>query len=663
MLLLYLAFPLFGSAVARADDGAPEDPAEAAVLAAWETGEPIAARRAADARLNEDPESLVGRYVLGKSLAEDGDLSRARAELEHAERIWEDRYADATPRPWKVHVEVLLALVSVTGDVDDRDAQLGWIDAHDKGYNPKMPAERAWPLMKLGRYDEARDWAQRGIDSGDEWQGVAGYNALCAIAGESGDRAGAWATCGESRRFLPLSYDPAVALMNAAGAGLGVLAFAEAEEMLLEATRGRPIEAANPWEPLVWLYLGQGRGADAVAAARGMQSWRSRQPAKFRDQSRAELDGALAAVFLAAGDGARALSTADRSLDFPDRKGTVSGDAEQAMGRHVVIRLAARRLADRRSHEDVQADALLARLGYGLLRLVPSFRGWVDRSAVTAALTDTRRLRATLRLYVDGGLRTPPWLIGELIPVLGAGVVSAEVARIRATESESELHAYHDALDAECAWWRGARTEAMSLSTRALDALPASEKLLRARLAAIRADAAWAHGDEDLALDSYEFAMELDPGTVRRLGLAVPAEVRLSGTGETAEETAAILGRSPTLRSAAGAFLVTVELRGSSVRTCLTSRRGARLGCSETAPPTRPLDDDAGEEEDREEERWEPTPADHARAAAADFHAVVFALPLGGGGADLRSLDGTNVVRTEKARREMQGLLEGLDGG
>ena len=643
------------ASIARADEGDPEDPAEAAVLSAAEAGEPIKARRAAEELLAGDPESLVGRYVLGLSMAEDGDFSRARAELEHAERAWAQRYGSkwsASSPPWRVHARVLLALEDVTGMMDDREAQLHWIDAYNESYSPLMVAERAWPLMKLGRLEEARASAQRGIDIEDEEQGMIGYNTLCAIAGESGDRRDHWKACAKSRLLLPTTYDPTVALMNAAGAAQGVLDFVTAEAMLQEATRGVPTGPANPWTELVWLYLGQARGADAVAAARSMQSWRSRAPAQYRDQSRAESDSALSATFLAFGDGARALSTANRALDFPDRLGFKSADSDQATGSAALLRLAARRLAERRTHEDAQADSLPQRLGYGLRRLLPSFGAWVDRSAVTMALTDKRRLRSTLRLYVEGGFGTPPWLVGELVPVLGAGVVAAEVARFQATESESTMRAYHDAIYAECAWWRGSRTDALLLATRAFDALPETEKLLRARLAAIRADAAWAEGDKESALDAYELAMELDPSTVRRLGLELPAEVRLAGTGEASEATAEILDRSPTLRSSSGAFVVTVEASGTSVRACLTTRRGARLGCSETALPTR-----AGEEASV------PTAADHARVAAEDFHATVFSMPHGGTGVDLRSLDGTNVVHTEKARRDMQGLLEGLGGG
>lgn len=638
------ADPAADAAVATAENtGDPTDAVDLVVWEPWNAGKPIAARTAAEERLRADPESFVAHYVLGHVyFQEEGDLSRAAAELEHAERIWRARYAEAPANLWKLHAQLLLTLAEVAEGRSDSEEVLRWLDVHDERYDPHQLSEHAWPLMKLGRHADAREWAHRGIETGDQWQGEVGRNALCAIAADEGDRAGQWDACSAARAGLLPTSDAVPDLMNAAGGALATLRFTEALALLEEATRGAPMGSANPWISLAWHHLAAGRGTEAVAAVRAMQDWRTRQPPRYADESRAAVDEVLAAVFYVAGDGPRALSTVTRALDFPDRHGTNSGTAAGALGENALLRLAIRRLHERSLHEDAQAGGLFARLGYALLRRAPSWEAWVDRSAVTATLTDARRLQRTLRAYTEGNI-TFPWLVGEIVPVLGAGVVEAELARARATEVDTSFDAYYDALAAECAWNRGAHAETVRLATAALAALPEPERLLRARVAALRADAAWSRGDP-VALPSYELALALDPGVVRRLGLALPATVSSTGGG-VAEETAAILARSPSLTASSGAFRVAVE-GGSVVRVCLSAPSGARLACSETPTPTSP-----GEQVE---------PPDHARTAAADFHRVVFSMPLGVSGIALGSLDGTNVVRTERARREMEALLEGM---
>jgi len=643
---------------ASADNpGEPTDAADLALYELWTSGKPIAARTAAEERLAGDPESFVARYVLGHAYYEEGDLSRAGAELEHAERIWQTEYADAPTNPWQLHAQLLLTLVEIAEGRSDSEEVLRWLDAHDAAYDPDQLSEHAWPLMKLGRHEEGRGWARRGIETGEQWPGEVGRNALCAIATDEGDREGQWEACSAARAGLSPTSDAVPDLMNAAGAALATLRFSEAGALLEEATRGAPIGAANPWIALAWYHLAAGNGTEAVAAVRGMQDWRTRQPPKYADESRAAVDEVLAAVFYMAGDSPRALSTITRALDFPDRHGTNSGTAEGALGANSLLRLAVRRLHERGLHEAVQARGLFRRLGYALLRRAPSWEAWVDRSAVTATLTDARRLQRTLRAYTEGNLTTP-WLVGDLVPVLGPGVVEAELARARTLDTDPRFDAYADALALECAWVRGDERGVLRLAPTVISGLPQYERLLRARVAALTADAAWSRGDP-VALSSYELALALDPSVLRRLGLALPATVT-SSSGIVAQEAAAILARSPSLTSAPGAFRVSVE--GTNVlRACLSSPSGARLGCSETPVPTAPsVKGDGGEGAEDTDATEEIEPPDHATTAAADFHRVVFSMPLGISGTALGSLDGTNVVRTERARREMEALLEGV---
>ena len=81
--------------------------------------------------------------------------------------------------------------------------------------------------------------------------------------------------------------------------------------------------------------------------------------------------------------------------------------------------------------------------------------------------------------------------------------------------------------------------------------------------------------------------MEIDPGTIRRLGLALPAAVIQDAGGAhdgAASRAAVLLGRSPRLRSASSAFEVRVQPAGAGLRVCLFAPLGASLGCGEAQP-------------------------------------------------------------------------------
>ena len=59
------------------------------------------------------------------------------------------------------------------------------LDDYDSLYEPHLIGQRAWPLMKLRRFDEARAVARRAIATGNAWQKDLGLNGLCAIEAEA----------------------------------------------------------------------------------------------------------------------------------------------------------------------------------------------------------------------------------------------------------------------------------------------------------------------------------------------------------------------------------------------------------------------------------------------------------------------------------------------
>src|SRR5262249_43663469 len=131
---------------------------------------------------------------------------------------------------------------------------------------------------------------------------------------------------------------------------------------------------------------------------------------------------------------------------------------------------------------------------------------WADEERAIAVLADDERLRITLEPYQDGSLEPcPPWMTSELVGLLGPAVVSAALSRARATDTEiAGVGPYFDAIDVEVAHARGQLARALDLARETLDSLPRAEALVRARVAAVGAEAARRMGRMGESLSLFE---------------------------------------------------------------------------------------------------------------------------------------------------------------
>src|SRR5207344_186663 len=72
---------------------------------------------------------------------------------------------------------------------------LAFIARYNELYDPDMVAERAWPLMKLGKYKEAHLAADLGLATGRVSERIISLNALCAIEFEAGNDGQSYDAC------------------------------------------------------------------------------------------------------------------------------------------------------------------------------------------------------------------------------------------------------------------------------------------------------------------------------------------------------------------------------------------------------------------------------------------------------------------------------------
>ncbi|NCQ59433.1 MAG: hypothetical protein GW913_02040 [Myxococcales bacterium] len=607
----------------------PGEEAEVGERRLWElvqAGRFIRAREAAEQYVANHPDSYVGHFVLG--LAQhygEANFPRALYEVKLARQAFERRYGpEPSPGdPWRWHARILDEQAQAEGDLDHFAERLAIIALKNRLYDPDEVAARAWPLMKLHRYREARMAAQAGLRVGTEMETVIGLNSLCAIEFEAGNDGESYTACRAALDYAQQGgrTPETVDLTNFAEASRSMFRFDEAERILLEATRARVSWYGNPWMELGELYTRAGRLPEALNALEQVPPYRAQRPAHVRESDRNETRRALAAFFLVAGRVDDALRITKRALVLPDRRAHTSRDPAQDRAIIALIDRRARLVEAERIEEGASARGLGARLWAWARAQRERLDAWQGGRKAARLLADEDRLVGTFAIGTSRSAITPPWLIGDLVNVLGAGVVRAAVQRARAVDQRPGAGAYYDAFLAEAAFADGDAERAVELAGRSIAALSPGDALLEARVRALSAAASWEDGAQD-ARAQYDAALQKDPGVFRRLGLPLPVHI-VAGEGEVAQAVADAVSRSPRFEADDAGLRLLIEADASHGRVCLEGIGGSALGCGEASLEAH------------------DTVADLAQRIVDKLHEDVFAPRLDLSQADANSLDGT----------------------
>jgi tetratricopeptide (TPR) repeat protein len=630
-------------------------PLETEALELLTNGLMVSARAKADEILERDNNSIVGHYVMGRVMFEaEGSLPRAMFHLGRARELTGESVSGSP-----FHRELLYTIARLAGQMELYEYQLDVLGYHDHIYDPDLIAERCWPLIKLDRQDEAREFARVAVGSPNPWQRSAGLNALCALEGEARTREPYHTAClaaledarAEARRPRdPNEEQPGIAVdaYNATLAGAMALRFDDAERYALEGVQRFEPTGANPWELLVELYLSEGRTDEALNAFGQMTRWNDRQPPAIRDQGRAQAEALVAILFLIAGETERALERIDRAIARPDRRGLTTDGADQALGRHALLRRIIRRTLDEEEAEEASWRGIGSRIGSALTPRM--HRTWADSERVTAVMADSEHLIDSIRPFMQGGIPgLSPWLTGELIDVLGPAVVNVALSEARSRDTSAPGAAgYYDALSAEILLARGDTEEALEEANAALVTLEASRgaALVRGRLAALGAMAAEEEGQHPRANELYGMALGVDPGVFRRLRVAIP--VSFSASGEDAEEASGLLENSPRFRDEDGYMQLVSTQTADGLSTCLRTTNGNDIRCVISPTLTREQVADLSEEDQE---------LSVAQRHARDVHRNLFSAQIQFSRIDTTSLDGRPIGGSQNARDRLRDLM------
>ncbi|MDQ7088543.1 MAG: tetratricopeptide repeat protein [Acidobacteriota bacterium] len=243
MRVVLMILLLLTGGLARAEDRAPADAQERQALEALDSGRFVRARHLAEQLLAKNEGDPVAHFVLGAALHEgEGNMPLALNHYRRAEELLQDESGDPLPGQESWHHRILLAKLLVLSDLGHYEELLALTARLRRLYEHDFYSVDIWPLMKLGRIDEARRAAALALGTGDEIEEVIARNGLCALDGYEACRQMLEAV---EKAQLP----PAVALRNLAVAAATFGRYDQAERLLLEATT-HPDPDINPWRDL-----------------------------------------------------------------------------------------------------------------------------------------------------------------------------------------------------------------------------------------------------------------------------------------------------------------------------------------------------------------------------------------------------------------------------
>ncbi|MCS6858073.1 MAG: hypothetical protein NZM37_10220, partial [Sandaracinaceae bacterium] len=390
----------------------------------------VRAREKAEQIIAKNPNSYVAHYVLGLvHHYGEGNFARALFHLKKALGLFAQSHGSDHPTSipsWRWHASILRELFFTSGALERYEDQLRWAERYNGLYSPPFQAELAWPLMKLRRFGEARRAAELGKASGNQSQIEIALNALCATEFEAGNEERSYQACREALELY--GADPkrqsAVDFTNFAEASRSLFRLEEAEEYLLAGTKATIAWYGNPFVDLVELYIREGRFAEALSMMRQVHPYRAKRPPHVQEADRTESRRALAQLFLVLGRGEDAMRVTEKAMRAPDRRGHNSRDPAQDLAITALLDRAALLLRAQEVREAMVGASLWekAQAFFDWIKL--RIAAWASGRKVARALSDNHRLVGILQIGRASSAATPPWLVGDLIEIMGAGVIA-----------------------------------------------------------------------------------------------------------------------------------------------------------------------------------------------------------------------------------------------
>jgi tetratricopeptide (TPR) repeat protein len=549
--------------------------------------------RANDA-VREDPRSVEGHFFLGLALQQgEGNLPLARRSLETAKGLLDREKANGklTETDSEVYRRTLGALADIYETTEQYTEELRLIDLARREANLDWSATRGWPLMKLGRMDEARAAMRESLKSTDPVDRRIALNTLGSLefSAWNYEASYSWFTL-LIAQSPPDDLTPTT-FSNRAETALALENFAGAESDYRQATdRFQPGSYTNPWEEITPLYVQTGRLVFAVSAIQKMRAWDAGSDPTLEQNRWSREQLIVGLVQLAAGRDQQAMDTTALLLRRPDRLGNNSASPQESEIASLDLYVEALRRNRERAIESLSWSGPLDWCrGLGRAAMLTA-ELWVSESRLRAMVVrNPDGLDWSLRPYGPNS-DVQEYLRPGMNGILGPGVVSSAVAKLlqRSGPLADRERPYLQCMLGESMVDRGEFKAALAPLSSSLQTMPREESLLRSRTEALLGYALEHTGAGADAQTHYSSAMQLDPHVFRSLAIAVPVTIeRAPGDDAAANLAASWLRSSPRFRQGRG-FTIQFQRYGTTHEAVILGSSGEVMARAATSANGKP---------------------------------------------------------------------------
>ena len=527
------------------------------------------------------PKPILGALVLAQVYEEsEGNFPKAlfwvRQGLTWIARDCGERPQDL--RAQQLHRDLLLQESMVLGSMDLRQDQLDALERYEAIYQPPKDDRKIWPLVKLGRFEEAREIGLRQIKSESSYVRNRAFNGLMAVECEARQRKASydWGM----RGHIDAQKRSCVIALNMGLASRQCFKFDEEEKFNRLALNASQQDcSSSPYIQSSATYLIRGDFQKSISA---LSSWIPKNAMEW-SQSHMRVKARRAELMFGLGVWYRGLKEIHEVVTYPDRSAGTDSASEEMLNLESFVLYWALLEGERIASEERRAiRSLWGSLKRQARRLSIAWTRWRVKRQVIRYATYHHNLVDLIRPYFSSVM---PWYSATIAHILGGGVLRGALTRARQSEVQDfpeVASAYLDGFEAELAWVEGDNALVLELVERALVSIPKTARLLRYRLTALR----WAARAEQNHLytldDDLHTLLSEYPLPLRLLNVPIPVQITLSG-GALAEEVHTYLKRSPRFMVSDSASL-TLQITEDDQRLqlCLIGAQGNRYRCAET---------------------------------------------------------------------------------
>ncbi len=617
-------------------------------------GNYIKARSVVEKILAETPESIIANYVIGRVYhMGEGDLYRAQSSYKKTIKLFEEKYFEdgkvpenAELQAW--HMQLLSEQAMIYADLDQRQEELAVFDRIEQLYNRPRGVRASWALMKLGKYDEAREIDEAAIRGTDRFARNIAYNDLVAIEDAQHHYYKAYEA---GLKSVEISHGKeCVILTNMAR---GEMYFMHADAAISYVLKAEKTGGEGCPEPPLVSALGPYLSRlDIQKAISAMQKVRKTPLSKrMRIQAEMTIRTSLAELLMVLGFPDRARLLMKTIIEAPGRVGFNSLSFEQFMLAEKLFYYATIR-------EDIRRLEIE-------LSLYKSENSWwlfdsEQRNSVYERVKTLDELKRTQWVITQQSLKSMlkpenvsallvPYYVFEspayndvLVDVAGRGLTTALIDYEEASVTDQEKVFFEPVWNyvrGYIAWRSQEYGKALELINAADKAMNSEQQQLKTICSAIRGAIYDEQGEYDKAYEAWSEVLMAYPVIFRQYGIKLPVMLDEELSGELKEKARRVAETDAFVIRKNAPYVISAHRENKWLELCLTETTGRRVACSSTDPL------DYGIDKDGTAPDW---------AVLANFVSVAFSPRIDLTQRDVHSLDGSAV------RISSREALEGL---